>query len=45
LGSTDGTDIDELEGPAIKLVSHVRCTGREHLVELMKQVEAKSGEG
>lgn len=44
-GTTQDTDIDDLEGPQIKLVRHVRCTGREHLIALMKQVEAKGGEG
>ena len=44
-GSTDGLDIDSLEGPQIKLVKHIKCEGRDHLVDLMKSVEAKGGEG
>nr|CDI52660.1 related to DNA ligase [Melanopsichium pennsylvanicum 4] len=44
-GSTDGLDIDLLEGPQIKLVKHIRCEGRDHMIELMKSVELKGGEG
>ena len=44
-GSTEGLDIDSLEGPQIKLVKHVKCEGREHLADLMKSVELKGGEG
>lgn len=44
-GSTDGLDIDALKGPQIKLVTHIKCNGREHLVEAMKSVELKGGEG
>ncbi|PWZ00472.1 hypothetical protein BCV70DRAFT_199750 [Testicularia cyperi] len=44
-GATDGADIDDLEGPQIVLVSHQRCKSRDHLTDLMKQVEAKGGEG
>ena len=44
-GSTDGLDIDSIEGPRIKLVKHLKCESREHLVELMSSVEAKGGEG
>ncbi|EST07741.1 DNA ligase, ATP-dependent, central [Kalmanozyma brasiliensis GHG001] len=44
-GSTDGLDIDSLEGPQIKLVKHIKCKGRSHLAELMESVEVKGGEG
>lgn len=44
-GSTDGLDIDSLEGPQIKLVKHIKCEGRSHLTELMESVEIKGGEG
>lgn len=44
-GSTDGLDIDSLEGPQIKLVKHIKCEGRDHLVNLMETVESKGGEG
>ena len=44
-GSTDGLDIDSLQGPQIKLVKHLKCQGREHLTELMQSVEQKGGEG
>lgn len=44
-GSTDGIDIDSLQGPQIKLVKHIKCEGRDHLAELMKLVELKGGEG
>lgn len=44
-GTTQDLDIDDLEGPQIKLVRQVRCTSKNHLTELMKQVEAKGGEG
>ncbi|KAJ1027261.1 hypothetical protein NDA18_003270 [Ustilago nuda] len=44
-GSSDGIDIDSLQGPQIKLVKHIKCEGRDHLAELMKLVELKGGEG
>ncbi|CBQ72011.1 related to DNA ligase [Sporisorium reilianum SRZ2] len=44
-GSTEGLDIDSLQGPQIKLVKHIKCEGRAHLAELMESVELKGGEG
>ncbi|CDS01956.1 hypothetical protein [Sporisorium scitamineum] len=44
-GSTEGLDIDSLQGPQIKLVKHIKCEDREHLAELMESVELKGGEG
>lgn len=44
-GTTGDADIDDLEGPQIKLVRHVSCRSKDHLLELMEQVEAKGGEG
>ncbi|ETS63010.1 hypothetical protein PaG_02782 [Moesziomyces aphidis] len=44
-GSTDGLDIDAIHGSSIKLVQHVKCEGRDHLIELMETVESKGGEG
>ncbi|PWN51490.1 hypothetical protein IE53DRAFT_378908 [Violaceomyces palustris] len=44
-GDTERVEIDRLEGPCIKLVHHVKCRGRQHLIELLNEVEAKGGEG
>ncbi|KAN0060697.1 hypothetical protein ACQY0O_007355 [Thecaphora frezii] len=44
-GTTEGGDIDKLGGTEIKLVHHVQCRGREHMLEMLNDVNSKGGEG
>ncbi|SPO39866.1 related to DNA ligase [Pseudozyma flocculosa] len=44
-GSTEGIDIDQLQGAVIRLVHHEKCVDRDHLVALLEEVNGKGGEG